>query len=160
MCADLVNTRKNALQLLDDLFRRCACRYIARAAGTPNAGTQWKWSCGFYPGSNPGGPAQRHRRHVRSSARRVRGGLARPFAQAIRSRLPGLARSPGMGSRKKPHASIAASRCRRIGGLLNCDRHRDSWMAQAVRLPHRNKAGRAPAIPVAKTACAAAGAAV
>ena len=24
------------------------------AAGTPNAMTQWKWSCGFYPGSNPG----------------------------------------------------------------------------------------------------------
>ena len=23
---------------------------IARATGTPNAMTQWKWSCGFYPG--------------------------------------------------------------------------------------------------------------
>ena len=27
---------------------------IARAVGTPNAETQWKWSCGFYPGSKPG----------------------------------------------------------------------------------------------------------
>jgi len=27
---------------------------IARAAGTPNAMTQWKWSWGLYPGSNPG----------------------------------------------------------------------------------------------------------
>ena len=27
---------------------------IARAVGTPNATTQWKWHVGFYPGSNPG----------------------------------------------------------------------------------------------------------
>ena len=27
---------------------------IARAAGTPNALVQWKWSAGFYPGSKPG----------------------------------------------------------------------------------------------------------
>ena len=27
---------------------------IARAVGTPNMTTQWKWSCGFYPGSEPG----------------------------------------------------------------------------------------------------------
>lgn len=27
---------------------------IARAAGTPNALVQWKWSAGFYPGSRPG----------------------------------------------------------------------------------------------------------
>ena len=26
---------------------------IARAVGTPNATTQWKWHVGFYPGSNP-----------------------------------------------------------------------------------------------------------
>lgn len=27
---------------------------IAKAAGTPNAIVQWKWSAGFYPGSGPG----------------------------------------------------------------------------------------------------------
>ena len=27
---------------------------IARAAGTPNAIVQWKWTAGFYPGSKPG----------------------------------------------------------------------------------------------------------
>jgi hypothetical protein len=27
---------------------------IAKAAGTPNALVQWKWSAGFYPGSRPG----------------------------------------------------------------------------------------------------------
>jgi hypothetical protein len=27
---------------------------IARAVGTPNATTQWKWHVGFYPGSKPG----------------------------------------------------------------------------------------------------------
>ena len=27
---------------------------IARAVGTPNAETQWNWSCGFYRGSKPG----------------------------------------------------------------------------------------------------------
>ena len=27
---------------------------IARAVGTPNAMTQWKWSCGFYPSGKPG----------------------------------------------------------------------------------------------------------
>jgi hypothetical protein len=27
---------------------------IVRAVGTPNATTQWTWSCGFYPGSDPG----------------------------------------------------------------------------------------------------------
>lgn len=27
---------------------------IAKAAGTPDAKVIWKWSAGFYPGSNPG----------------------------------------------------------------------------------------------------------
>ncbi|MDN4982385.1 hypothetical protein KUL72_24920 [Bradyrhizobium arachidis] len=27
---------------------------IAKAVGNPNAGPQWQWSCGFYPGSRPG----------------------------------------------------------------------------------------------------------
>ena len=27
---------------------------IARAVGNPGAEAQWKWLCGFYPGSNPG----------------------------------------------------------------------------------------------------------
>jgi len=27
---------------------------IARAAGNPGAEPQWKWLCGFYPGTNPG----------------------------------------------------------------------------------------------------------
>jgi hypothetical protein len=30
------------------------CGTIARAASTPNAIVQWKWSCGFYPGSKLG----------------------------------------------------------------------------------------------------------
>ena len=40
---------------------------IARAVGTPNAETQWNWSCGFYPGSKPG---------------EQRGGAATTFDQA------------------------------------------------------------------------------
>jgi hypothetical protein len=27
---------------------------IAKAVGNPNAVESWRWSCGFYPGSNPG----------------------------------------------------------------------------------------------------------
>ena len=27
---------------------------IARAVGLPNPPVAWKWSCGFYPGSQPG----------------------------------------------------------------------------------------------------------
>ena len=34
--------------------------------------------------------------------------------------------------RKNIAALIAASRCRRIGGLVNCDRQRDSWMAPRI----------------------------
>ena len=40
---------------------------IARAVGNPGAEPQWKWLCGFYPGSNPG---------------EQRGGTADTFEQA------------------------------------------------------------------------------
>ena len=40
---------------------------IARAGGNPDAEPQWKWLCGFYPGSNPG---------------EQRGGTADTFEQA------------------------------------------------------------------------------
>ena len=36
--------------------------------------------------------------------------------------------------RKNIAALIAASRCGRIGGLVNCDRRRDSWMAPRINL--------------------------
>lgn len=40
---------------------------IARAEGMPNVMMQWKWSCGFYPGSSPG---------------ELRGGTAESFDRA------------------------------------------------------------------------------
>ena len=72
---------------------------------------------------------------------------ARSIRPAPRSRRPGasICQSdprptfrPGVisaiGLRKNIAALIAASRCRRIGGLVNCDRQRDSWMAPRINL--------------------------
>jgi len=68
---------------------------ISKCVGNPGAAEAWQWLCGFYPGSNPG-DQRGGRRHVRAGPRRVRGGLARLPAKAIRGRLSGLARSAGM----------------------------------------------------------------
>jgi hypothetical protein len=137
---------------------------ISKCVRNPGAAEAWQWRCGFYPGSHPG---------------EQRGGTAGTFDQARaefetawRVYLPKRSeadfqawRDQQAWRRKNIATLIAASRCRRIGGLVNCVRQRAGWprasnCPPAVRPAHPYKAGRAPAIPVAKTACAAAGAAV
>jgi hypothetical protein len=53
---------------------------VVRAVGNPNAAESWQWSCGFYPGSNPG----EHRNGTAASFEEARAA----FEAAWRDYLP------------------------------------------------------------------------
>ena len=140
---------------------------ISKCVGNPGAGEAWQWLCGFYPGSNPceqlGGTA--------GTFDQARARIEAAWHASICQSAPRPTFKPGaisvIGRRKNIAALIAASGCRRIGGLVNCDRHRDSWMAPRINLVGQRfgyltvtKQVAPQLYPVAKTACAAAGAAV
>jgi hypothetical protein len=63
---------------------------VAKAIGTPNAMTQWKWSCGFYPGSAPGEQTNGTADTVRSGPRRLREGIDH---DEMRKKASGISRN-------------------------------------------------------------------
>jgi hypothetical protein len=62
---------------------------IGKRAGVPVSAPQWQWSCGFYPGMEPG--QQRRCRKLRGLARGLRKRVAENPANSDRGRIFGMA---------------------------------------------------------------------
>ena len=106
---------------------------ISRAVGLPGAAQRWAWFCGFYPGSNPG--EQTHGTADSFDAARAdfeatwRIFVSKRTEADYQAWHPQRDFSPG-----NTRPMIEASGCRRTGGLVNCDRQRDSCMATRINL--------------------------
>jgi hypothetical protein len=62
---------------------------IAKRTGVPPDEDPWGWSCGFYPGSHPGGMHERIGRNFRPGPRRLRSRVAGVSGEADGRRFSG-----------------------------------------------------------------------